>query len=299
MTSPDVDRAAVRVPGLRYALAAACFSALWASSFVAIKMALRDCPPLLLMSSRFLLAAVVLFTSAWVVGVRWPDGWLEWRRIGLLGVLSNALYLGVNALTLQYLDAGVSAVLASTNLLLLALVAPWALGEGLTWTKVVGLVAGGAGVGWVMWSRVEADNHPAAMAVFLAAVVFIVTATVLFKRWTFVANLVVVTGGQCLFGGLLLLVPALTLESVWDVRVTRDLLIAQAYMVVMVSGVTTLIWLWLLSRGRATRASAYFFLNPVFGLLLGAAVLQERLSTGDLAGAAAVALGIYLVERSR
>ncbi len=298
-TSPDLGQAATGLPGLRYAVGAACFSALWASSFVAIKLALRDCPPLLLMSSRFLLAAIVLLTSAWVAGVRWPDGWLEWRRIALLGVLSNALYLGVNALTLRYLDAGVSAVLASTNLLLLALVAPWALGEALTWTKLVGLVTGGAGVAWVMRSRVGPDDSPAAMAIFLTAVIFIVAATVLFKRWAFVANLIVVSGGQCLFGGLLLLAPALTLESISDVRVTSDLLLAQAYMVVMVSGVTMLIWLWLLSRGHATRASAYFFLNPVFGLLFGAAVLHERLSAGDLAGSAAVALGIYLVQRAR
>ena len=71
-----------------------------------------------------------------------------------------------------------------------------------------------------MRSRVGPDDSPAAMAIFLTAVIFIVAATVLFKRWAFVANLIVVSGGQCLFGGLLLLAPALTLESISDVRVT-------------------------------------------------------------------------------
>jgi drug/metabolite transporter (DMT)-like permease len=59
-----------------------------------------------------------------------------------------------------------------------------------------------------------------------------------------------------------------------------------------------LIWFWLLAHGDATRASAYFFLNPVLGLFMGALVLGEPLRGADFAGAAAVALGIWLVQRA-
>ena len=58
-----------------------------------------------------------------------------------------------------------------------------------------------------------------------------------------------------------------------------------------------LIWFWLLTHGDATRASAFFFLNPIFGLFLGALFLGEPLTAIDFAGSAAVALGIYLVQR--
>ncbi len=56
-------------------------------------------------------------------------------------------------------------------------------------------------------------------------------------------------------------------------------------------------WFWLLTHGDATRASAYFFLNPIFGLFIGALLLGEPLGPVDFVGSAAVALGIYLVQR--
>jgi drug/metabolite transporter (DMT)-like permease len=57
------------------------------------------------------------------------------------------------------------------------------------------------------------------------------------------------------------------------------------------------IWFWLLRHGDATRASAWFFLNPVIGVFLGAAILGEPLRVQDFLGAATVALGIHLVQR--
>ena len=51
------------------------------------------------------------------------------------------------------------------------------------------------------------------------------------------------------------------------------------------------------SPGDATRASAYFFLNPIFGLFFGALLLGEPLGVTDFLGTAAVAFGIYLVQR--
>ncbi|MBI1847171.1 MAG: EamA family transporter [Candidatus Rokubacteria bacterium] len=53
----------------------------------------------------------------------------------------------------------------------------------------------------------------------------------------------------------------------------------------------------MLSHGDATRASAWFFLNLVLGLGLGALLLGEPLGTADVLGSATVALGIYVVQR--
>jgi drug/metabolite transporter (DMT)-like permease len=58
-----------------------------------------------------------------------------------------------------------------------------------------------------------------------------------------------------------------------------------------------LIWFWLLRHGEATRASAWFFLNPVIGVFLGAMLLAEPLRAQDFLGAATVAFGIHLVQR--
>jgi drug/metabolite transporter (DMT)-like permease len=280
----------------RYTALAVLFSLLWSSAFAVVKIALRDAPPLFLMSSRFVVAGAALLLFAILRGRRLPAPG-EWPLIVLLGVLNYALYLGLTATALRHLSAGMGAVLASLNPLLLAVVAPWALGERLTTTKIVGLLIGFGSVTWVMWSRLGDDNRPEGMGLVVAAIVCLVAATVIFKRSAIGGDLVVLNGGQLLSAGLLLLVPSLAWEPLADLHVTASFLGAWAYLIVAVSGLGMWTWFWLLSHGDATRASAYFFLNPIFGLFLGALLLGEPLGATDFVGTAVVALGIYLVQR--
>jgi drug/metabolite transporter (DMT)-like permease len=288
----------VPVSAARYTLLALAFSLLWASGFAAIKIAFRYAPPLLLMASRFLVAGAGLLLIARLAGARVPRGRAAWRRIALLGLLNNACYLGITAVLLVHVSAGMGAVLASTNPLLLALVAPWALDEPLTRGRAAGLALSYAGVAWVMWSRIGRDNHPLAMAAWLVCIGFLVTGTILFKRWQLPHDLLVINGGQALAAGVALVPPALAFESLDQVRLAPGLLLAQAWLVVVISMGAMLLWFWLLQHGDATRASAWWFLNPVLGLVLAALVLGEPLGARDLAGAAVVAAGIWMVQRS-
>src|SRR5262245_26636412 len=125
----------------RYTALAVLFSLIWSSAFTMVKVALRDAPPLFLMSSRFIVAGVLLLAFAGLRGRRLP-ALSEWPVVAILGILNYALYLGLTAMGLRRLSAGMAAVLASLNPLLLAVVAPWALGERLTTTKIVGLLLG-------------------------------------------------------------------------------------------------------------------------------------------------------------
>ena len=285
------------VSAVRYTALALLFSLLWASAFIAVKVGLRDSPPLFLMASRFLVAGALLLVFARARGHALPTA-AGWRIIVTLGVLNYALYLGLTATALRHLSAGMGAVLASTNPLLLALVAPWFLGERLTATKVGGLLTSFAGVTWVMWSRLGDDNRPGAMALTGLAIISLVAGTLVFKRLRPAPDLLVLNAGQLLTAGVALAGPSLAWESLASVRFTPSFLAVQAYLIVGISWIAMLIWFWLLTHGDATRASAFFFLNPIFGLFLGALLLGEPLTAVDFAGSAAVALGIYLVQRT-
>jgi drug/metabolite transporter (DMT)-like permease len=281
---------------VRYVGAAVVFSLLWSSAFAVVKIALRDAPPLFLMASRFVVAGVVLLVIARARGRRMPS-LREWPVIMLLGTLNYSLYLGLTAMGLRHLSAGMGAVLASLNPLLLALVAPWVLGERLTPTRVVGLLTSFVSVTGVMWSRLGDANRPDGIALVASAVVCLVAATLIFKRLRAEHDLTVLNGGQLLAAGVVLIVPSLLWEPVTGVRLTVSFVGAWLYLITAVSWLGMGVWFWLLRHGDATRASAYFFLNPVFGLFFGALLLGESLGAVDLVGAAAVALGIYLVQR--
>lgn len=250
------------------------------------------------MSSRFIVAGAVLLTVARLRGAALPAGLVGWRPIALLGVLNYALYLGLTAAGLRYLSAGMGAVLASTNPLMLAVAAAWLLDERLTAWKVFGLLTSFAGVVWIMWWRIGPDNQPRGMALISIAIVCLVGGTLVFKRAAPRAGLLVLNGGQLLVAGVVLAAPSLLFECLPCVKFTPSFLAVQAYLIGGVSWIGMLIWFWLLRAGDATRASAYFFLNPVFGIFLGALLLGEPLHARDFAGAAVVAFGIYVVQRA-
>jgi drug/metabolite transporter (DMT)-like permease len=286
------------VPPWRYTALALVFTLLWSSAFVAVKIGLRDSPPFFLMASRFVVAGGVLLIVARLQGRALPAGLAAWRVIVVLGLLNYALYLGLTAVALRHLSAGMGAVLASTNPLMLALVAPWVLGERLTLGKAAGMLASFAGVVWVMASRLGDDNRPVAMGLVVLAIACLVAGTVTFKRLPGSPDLLVLNGGQLLAAGVALAIPCLLLEPLDAVRFTASFLAVQAFLIAGVSWIGMMAWFWLLSHGDATRASAWFFLNPVLGLFLGALILGEPLRLQDFAGGAVVAVGIYVVQRA-
>lgn len=293
MTAPS----GAAVSGVRYTLLALVFCHLWSGAFVAVKVGLVSSPPLFLMASRFVVAGAVLLVWARLTGRPMPARRDEWGRIAVLGLLNNAIYLGLTAIALRDLSAGMGAILASTNPLMLALVAPWFVGERWTGRKVAGLLIAFGGVVWVMSSRVGPDNRPGAMALLVLSITFLVAGTILFKRIRPDQDLIVLNAGQLFVAGVALIVPSVLLEPLGSVRLTPSFVATQVYLIAGVSWVGMGIWFWLLRHGDATRASAWFFLNPVIGVFLGAALLGEPLRAQDFIGAATVALGIHFVQR--
>ncbi len=227
-----------------------------------------------------------------------PDSFTEWARLGLLGLLNNAAYLGISAIALRHLSGGMGAVLASTNPIMLAVVSQFFLKERLAPRQVIGFLVAFVSVVGVMNGRIGANDRLDSMLLVLLANALMVAGTVLFKRWELKHDLLIITGVQLLVASIALLVPSLLLEPVGAVKWDANFLGALGYLVFGVSCGAMLIWFYLLRSGAASRASAFLFLNPVFGLLMGALLLGEPLKDSDFLGGFGVAVGIYLAQKT-
>jgi drug/metabolite transporter (DMT)-like permease len=228
-----------------------------------------------------------------------PTSRRDLLRLVALGMLNYALYLGLTAIGLQHISAGMGAVLASTNPLMVALLAPWLLGERLGAQKIAGLLVAFGSVVAVMYARIDTGDDPLFMTLVLLANTLLVSGTILFKRWDMRHDLAAMNGIQLFAAGVALLIPSLLFEPVAELRLDANFIGAQIYQIFAMSWGAMLIWFFLLRNGDASKANAFFFLNPIFGLFLGALFLGEPLRSIDFAGTAGVALGIYLVLRSR
>ena len=92
---------------------------------------------------------------------------------------------------------------------------------------------------------------------------------------------------------------SLALGEVWVWQFSSFALTSLLMQTVVGAFASYLVWMWMLTRYPATQMSVFVFLTPVFALLFGALWLKEVVTPGLLAGLAAVAVGIVLVNRRR
>jgi drug/metabolite transporter (DMT)-like permease len=275
------------------------FCLLWSFAFVAGKIGVTDCPPLILLAARFSLAGILILGITARRGEAWSS--LTWRDaaiFAILGVANNALYLGLGYTGLKTVSAGLGGLIVSANPVFTAVLAAAFLGEALTWRKVMGLLLGIAGVGFIVWHRMSVGtDHWHGILFTLASLASIVAGTILFKVLAPKGSLWVGNGVQNLAAGIVLLPFAFTLADVGDIVPSARLLGAFAFLVLGGSILAYLLWFHLLKVCGATAASAYHFLMPPLGMLFAFLVLGEHIEFRDLLGIVPVALGIYLVTR--
>src|SRR5262245_55841027 len=199
----------------RQPLLIATFCLLWSSAFAAAKVSVADCPPLLLLTARFLLAGVVMLAAAAMYRAEWRLGRRDLLVLAGLGIVNNALYLGLSFTGMRSISAGLAALIISANPVLIALLAALLLGERMTWRKGAGLALGVAGVVLIVENRIAGGLDSIGGILFtFGALAALVGGTILFKWLAPRGGLWVGNGVQNLAAGLALLPLALSLESV-------------------------------------------------------------------------------------
>jgi drug/metabolite transporter (DMT)-like permease len=274
------------------------FCLLWSFAFVAGKIGVTNCPPLILLTARFSLAGVVILAISALRGEALSLSWRDTGAFALIGIANNALYLGLGYTGLQTVSAGLGGLIVSANPVFTAALAALFLGEQLSWRKVAGLLLGIVGVGFIVWHRMSVGTDSLHGILFtLASLASIVFGTMMFKLFAPKGSLWVGNGVQNLAAGIVLLPIAFTLSDVGAIVPGPRLFGAFAFLVFGGSILAYLLWFHLLKVCGATAASAYHFLMPPLGMLFAFLVLGEHVEIRDLVGIAPVALGIYLVTR--
>lgn len=293
--APSMSVPRGRFNALPFAIGLFCL--LWSYAFVAGKIGVTHCPPLILLAARFSLAGILILGATLVRG-DWSLSWRDVLVFAVLGIANNALYLGLGYTGLQSVSAGLGGLIVSANPVFTAALAALLLGEGMTWRKASGLLLGIIGVTLIVWHRLSVGTDSLHGIIFtLASLASIVAGTILFKLLAPRGSLWIGNGVQNLAAGIVLTPVALTFADIHAIDVTPSLIGAFAFLVLGGSILAYWLWFHLLKVCGATAASAYHFLMPPLGMLFAYLVLGEHVEARDLLGIIPVALGIYLVTR--
>src|SRR5215813_5844472 len=232
----------------RLPLYIALFCLIWSFAFVAGKIGVTDCPPLILLSARFLLAGLVIAGISALRGEKFDLTLRDVAVFALLGVFNNALYLGLGYTGLKTVSAGLGGLVVSANPVFTAVLAALFLGEAMNWRKASGLLLGVAGVTFIVWHRLSVGtDHAEGILFTLASLASIVAGTILFKLLAPKGSLWIGNGIQNLSAGLALAPLAFTLSSVSDIVPSFRLLGAFDFLVLSGSLLAYLIWFHLLT----------------------------------------------------
>lgn len=283
---------------IRAILAGLIFVLMWSSAFTSARIIVVDASPLWALSVRYLISGLLGVGIALALEQSWRLTPAQWRATIIFGVLQNAVYLGLNFVAMQTVEASLAAIIASTMPLLVGFAA-WAfLGERLRPLGVVGLLAGVVGVFIIMSARLSGGVDLTGVLLCGLGVMALTAATLLVRGATSGGNFLMIVGLQMLAGCVALALAALLFETP-RLNPTWRLFFAFTYTCLVPGLAATMIWFWLVNRLGATRAATFHFLNPFFGVAIAALLLSEPLGASDILGVVIVALGILAVQISR
>jgi drug/metabolite transporter (DMT)-like permease len=275
---------------------------LWGLNQVAAKAAMPEIPPLWQAASRSVGGAllVALWARLRGIAVFGRDATLAG---GLLAGTLFALEFVCIFVGLQYTTASRMVVFIYISPFVVALGMPYlARSERLSASQMAGLLLAFAGVAWAF---AEGFTRPAAGPHQLLGDGLGVLAGLLWGATTLAirgTNLGTASAEKTLLyqlsvSGLLLTLAALAEGAPMPVRLSGLAWTALGFQVVVVTAFSYLVWFWLIRRYPATRLAAFTLLTPVFGLLMGAALLGEPITGRLVTATLAVAVGIVLVNR--
>ncbi|MBV6636434.1 MAG: DMT family transporter [Mameliella sp.] len=283
---------------IRAILMGLAFAVMWSSAFTSARIIVAAAPPLSALALRFLISGLLAVAIAWVMGQSWRLTRGQWRATIVFGVCQNALYLGLNFVAMQTVEASLAAIIASTMPLLVALAGWLFLGETLRPQALFGLVAGMAGVAIIMGARFGGGLDMVGVLFCVLGVIALTVATLSLRGATSGGNFMMVVGLQMLIGSAVLWVPALTLETV-QIDWSASLIAAFVYTTLVPGLAATFVWVLLVNRIGAVRSATFHFLNPFLGVAIAAVFLGEALRPLDLLGVAVIAAGILAVQLAK
>ncbi|MDP5355532.1 MAG: DMT family transporter [Paracoccaceae bacterium] len=274
------------------------FSLMWSSAFATARIIVAAAPPLHSLALRFFLAGVIAILIAKLMGQTWRLTKSQWRATLIFGLCQNALYLGLNFIAMQKIEASLAAIIASTMPLLVALLGWIFLREKLRPLAILGLLTGFFGVALIMSDRITTGVDIKGLILCVIAALALAIATLTMRGASGGGNLLMVVGLQMLVGSAILSVASWLWEP-WFLVPSPALFWAFTYQIFIPGLTATLLWFALVARLGAVRASSFHFLNPFFGVLIATFLLGEAMHPRDIIGVAIIMLGIWAVQMAR
>ena len=287
--------------GTRIWLALVTVYVAWGSTFVALAIVVRDLPPFLAMSARHLVAGGLLLAYALSRGGDGEADPIGRRQIGAAFVFGGLLFLvshGGVAWAQQTVPAGVTALLAGSIPLWMALLDRLAFGRRLRRSAYLGFLLGFVGLAFLVDPFGASSIDRIGALVILGGALSWAVGSLYSRGAPLPRRPIVAAGLGSVCGGLLLVVLSVASGELGDVRLSADALLGLVYLIVVGSLAGFTAYVWLLRAAPTSLVATYAYVNPVVAVILGWALLDEEITLQMLTAGAAIVVSVALIVRA-
>ena len=288
---------------IRAGLLLACF--FWAISFIATKIALKDVPPLMVVTLRLLFSALcflpLLYRRRGVIHI---SGTGHVLRLFVFSLFGSSLHYGIQTAGIQYTTASNASLWAMTCPVSITLIAALFLGERVTLKKAAGIMLAIGGVMVVLgpdfFRGVEFRSHLLGDGLVFLSIFLWALFTVYGKRLSAETGALELIAIAMVIGSLTM-IPA----GIWEMRstgfsfvqVTWRAWAAIAFLGVTCGFIANLLYFLALGRMESQKVGVYLYIIPPMTYVAAAIMLHETIGFGLITGSVLVMAGVYMTER--
>ena len=276
-------------------------SVLWGGSFFFVGVAVKELPPLSIVTLRVGIAALALYLFMRVTGKVMPIRRNVWQAFLAMGLLNNVVPFFLIAWGQREIASGLASIFNATMPLFTVVAAHFLThDEKLTPLRIIGTLSGIAGVAVMIGPAVFSalDSRIIAQTAILAGAFSYALASIYGRRFKAMGVTPIATAtGQVCASTLMLIPLTLVVEQPWNLPLPSLSSWASIIgLAIFSTAFAYILYFRILSSSGSTNLSLVTFLIPVSAIFLGILFLNETMQAKHIIGLGLIGLGLMAID---
>lgn len=273
---------------------------IWGTTFLAIRIAVEELPPLFAAAARFFTAGLVLLAFMRIKGDVFPTR-RQWRNLGIVALFLFVAEYAPLFWAERFVPSGVVSVLAATIPILTLVAEALILREKhLRPTTIVATLIGFGGIVILLLRTGNSNIALVPCVAVLAGSICWAVGSVFNRSMDLPKSRPVTSGATMMLGGVGLFALSAAFGELRpfphiSLRGAEALL----YLIVFGSLIAFTAYVWLIGHMSASRVSSYAYVNPIIAVAIGHFWAAEPITPRILAGTALVLISVFLILRNK
>ncbi|MGB5668817.1 MAG: EamA family transporter [Maribacter sp.] len=276
---------------------------IWGSTYLLNKIAVNELPPFMLASVRFIIAGMLIFIIAKLMGTSIVISWRQLRNTIIAGFLFLTFGNGVVVWALKYVDSGFAALEISAQPLIILLLMRILQGKKIQMMSVIGVILGFIGIYLLVSQKqiISQENSILGILMIFACMLSWGYGSLFVGKADLPINYFVNTGYQMLTGGIMLVIASLLFGETWTSPLNWSSPVQYSMVLLIVFGsiVAFTSFNYLLRVVSPEKVATSTYVNPIIALGLGWYFLNEQVTLQSIIAAVVLLTGVYFINTTR